>query len=112
VDSANAAEAGESLGPSQHAPPPMGRLGSEAPDPMWVKTRIDSVFFQIKGRRSGVLQELYRDLRLETASPQKLREIVHLLDCQLRDPNSKQRGFNLKTDLLVRISDWERERDQ
>lgn len=95
---------------------PMGVMGpAEAPAPMWLKNYIEQVFFQIRGRKSGenVLQKLFDDLRLETASPQKRRQIVQILGHLLKDETlrfgNRDKKFNLNTELLVRISDWERD---
>jgi len=94
----------------------MGVMGpAEAPAPMWLKNYIEQVFFQIRGRKSGenVLQKLFDDLRLETASPQKRRQIVQILGHLLKDETlrfgNRDKKFNLNTELLVRISDWERD---
>ena len=110
VDSANAAGAGENVGPSQQAPnPPMGV--PEAPDPMWLKNRIEKVFFIIKGRkpRKDMLQKLFDDLRLETASPLKLQQILRILEQMKWNSSLKGRDFRLDLELGHRVHDWERE---
>ncbi|KAJ8746992.1 hypothetical protein K2173_012851 (mitochondrion) [Erythroxylum novogranatense] len=90
-------------------------MGPEAPDPMWLKNQIGKVFFQIKGRKSGenVLRRLFDELRLETGSPEKRRQIVQILDDILSEQrlrvDNRNPKLNLNTELLVRISDWERD---
>ena len=80
-----------------------------------LKKRIGTVFLIIKGRKSGenVLRRLFADLKLETASPQKLQQIGQILDGLLRDDTlrfgNRDPRFNLNRELLVRISDWERD---
>lgn len=90
---------------------PIPAEGEGAPDPIELQEKIRKVFYAIRGRQtqSHVLQKLYDDLKLETASPQKRRQIVQLLEHMKGDETSKQRNLSLKTNLLVRIGDWERE---
>ena len=99
---------GDGQQPQGEVDQPIPAEGEGAPDPIELQDLIRKVFYTIRGRRTPghVLQELYDDLKLETASPQKRRQIVQLLEHMKRDETSKQRNFCLKT---VRISDWERE---
>ena len=66
-------------------------MEEEALDPTQLKIQITRVFFQIKGRnpRRDVLQELFDDLRLETASGQKRRQIVLILEEMKGDESLK-----------------------
>lgn len=86
-------------------------MGAEAPDPMWLKNHIERGFLIIKGRKpqKRVLAQLFYDLQLETASPQKRLQIVKILDQMKMDDSLKGRDFRLDLELGNRIYDWERE---
>ncbi|XP_028802044.1 uncharacterized protein LOC114757210 [Neltuma alba] len=86
-------------------------MGEEAPDPTWLKIHIERIFYIIKGRKpqKRVLAELYEDLKLETASPQKRLQIMQILDQMKLDGRLKGREFKLNLELGNRIYDWERE---
>ena len=99
----------------QPAANPPGGPPSHVMEAEALKKRIGTVFLIIKGRKSGenVLRRLFADLKLETASPQKLQQIGQILDGLLRDDTlrfgNRDPRFNLNRELLVRISDWERD---
>ena len=86
-------------------------MGAEAPDLMWLKNHIERGFRTIKGRKpqERVLNPLFDDLKLETASPQKRLQIVRILNQMKMDDSLKGKDFRLDLELGVRIHNWERE---
>lgn len=99
----------EQTGPSQATP---AAMGPEDPPISFLKKEIVRVLRSCQHRRprADVLEKVFEDLHLETASPQKQKEIANVLNdiYQLRDAFLNDQNLKAKDALTVAVHDWER----
>jgi hypothetical protein len=103
----------EQAGPSQIAPPGPSSTGvGPAPSMPSVRHRIDEVLssFNQIAMRADILGSLHDKLGLKTASPQKLHQIMNLLD-MLKNSEGAERpksGSQAGKKLVELLHDWSR----